>query len=76
MALELNPGTKLYGYCNGYFGRDSYSDKLVIACGTWGDTNWVVVEEGWGTRKALNMAAGFDAEDVERWKKKEEGDYE
>lgn len=74
MALELNPGTTLYGFCNGYFGRDSYSDKLVIASGTWGDTNWVIVEEGYGKRKHLNMATGFDAADVEHWKVEE--DYE
>lgn len=41
----VGPGDKLYGYCNGYFGRDSYGDKLVIACGTWGDNTWIVVSE-------------------------------
>lgn len=29
----------LYGFCNGRFGRDSYSDKTVEAIGT----DWVVV---------------------------------
>lgn len=23
-------GTKIYGYCDGYFGRDDYSDKIII----------------------------------------------
>ena len=23
-------GTKIYGYCDGYFGRDDYSDKVII----------------------------------------------
>ena len=23
-------GTKVYGYCDGYFGRDNYSDKVII----------------------------------------------
>jgi len=26
----IQPGMILYGYCCGYFGRDSYEDKLVI----------------------------------------------
>lgn len=29
-------GEKLYGFCDGYFGRDSYSDKEIIMNGfTW-----------------------------------------
>ena len=28
-----NIGTKIYGYCNGYFGRDDYEDKIIIAEG-------------------------------------------
>lgn len=29
-------GEKLYGFCDGYFGRDSYSDKVIIMNGlTW-----------------------------------------
>ncbi len=31
-------GEKLYGFCNGYFGRDSYEDKTVEAFGK----DWVV----------------------------------
>lgn len=23
-------GTKIYGYCEGYFGRDDYDDKIII----------------------------------------------
>lgn len=33
-----NIGRKIYGYCNGYFGRDDYEDKIIIAEGY----NWVV----------------------------------
>lgn len=76
MAFELSPGTKLYGFCNGYFGRDSYAEKLVIASGTWNDTHWILVEDGYGRRKHLNLATGFKPEDVERWKVDEEDDYE
>ena len=28
-----NIGVKLHGYCNGYFGRDDYYDKIIIAEG-------------------------------------------
>lgn len=35
-------GTKLYGFCGGIFGRDSYGDKRVEAVGV----DWVVVREG------------------------------
>lgn len=26
----LVPGATLYGYCNGFFGRDSYGDKTIV----------------------------------------------
>lgn len=32
-------GTVLYGYCDGFFGRDSYSEKRIEAIGA----DWVVV---------------------------------
>ena len=56
-------GKKLYGYCNGYFGRDSYGEKTIIAAGSWDGELWVVVKEHWG----LNFANGFDKEDLARW---------
>lgn len=29
-------GTVIYGFCNGYFGRDDYEDKIIILEGkTW-----------------------------------------
>ena len=31
-------GIKIYGYCNGYFGRDDYSDKVIILEGK----RWIV----------------------------------
>jgi hypothetical protein len=34
----MNIGTKIYGFCNGYFGRDDYTDKIIIAEGK----NWIV----------------------------------
>ncbi len=34
-------GTVLYGFCNGFFGRDSYDDKRIEAIGA----DWVVARE-------------------------------
>lgn len=34
-------GTVLYGYCGGYFGRDSYDEKRVEGIGV----DWVVARE-------------------------------
>ena len=31
-------GTKIFGYCNGYFGRDDYEDKIIILDGR----KWIV----------------------------------
>jgi len=33
-----NVGKTIYGYCNGFFGRDDYADKIIIAEGE----NWIV----------------------------------
>ncbi|MED3976090.1 hypothetical protein P4639_22090 [Priestia megaterium] len=62
-------GFKIYGFCNGYFGRDSYDDKTIIASGK----DWIV---------AMNESdrpefASFDSEEemiemVEAWTKEEE----
>lgn len=41
-AGVVRVGQVLKGFCGGYFGRDSYSDKLVEAVGA----DWVVAREG------------------------------
>jgi hypothetical protein len=41
LATLLPVGTKLYGYCNGFFGRNSYNEKRVEAVGT----DWVVARD-------------------------------
>lgn len=40
----LRIGDVLYGFCAGYFGRDSYDDKRVEAIGS----DWVVVRNDSG----------------------------
>lgn len=55
----IKPGDKLYGFCNGYFGRDYYETKIVEAIGV----DWLVVrEENSGTPIMCN----FDAMDTEQ----------
>jgi len=39
--MSIKIGTLLNGYCNGFFGRDSYGEKRVEATGA----DWVVVRE-------------------------------
>ena len=39
MSIEI--GTLLNGYCNGFFGRDSYGEKRIEGSGV----DWVVVRE-------------------------------
>lgn len=38
LPMILPVGTMLYGFCNGYFGRDSYGNKRVEAVGA----DWLV----------------------------------
>lgn len=53
----LAVGTKLYGYCQGVFGRDSYSTKRIEAFGC----DWVVARDKDGTPW---FAEFTDAEDL------------
>ena len=39
---HLLTGQVLYGYCGGWFGRDSYANKRIEAIGI----DWVVAREG------------------------------
>lgn len=73
LSILLIPGTKLYGYCNGYFGRDSYATKTVVASGFVGDTPWVVCSGGWSGDRP-EYAEGFSSESVVNWIKPEEED--
>lgn len=66
-----NIGTKIYGYCNGYFGRDDYGAKIIVAEGR----KWIVCvdaysDSGWVT------CANFDTEEekeecIKRWSEEE-----
>lgn len=53
-------GKELIGFCEGYFGRDSYEDKVIIMNGL----NWVVAisEEGYP-----EVATFEDKQELEEW---------
>lgn len=53
----LMVGQTLYGYCGGYFGRDSYSDKRIEAVGY----DWIVVREENGS---VNFVGGKDVHNI------------
>lgn len=55
--IDVEVGTKLYGFCNGFFGRDSYDDKIVEAVGP----DWIVVRDS----STLPMLANFSGMDKE-----------
>lgn len=62
---KLDVGDEIEGFCNGYFGRDSYGRKRVIAKGNERGHNWLVVWNEWDGR--LEFAEGFSNEDVDNW---------
>lgn len=45
MGQPIKPGVKLYGYCGGHFGRDSYGTKLCVDSGYDSGTPWAVFRE-------------------------------
>jgi hypothetical protein len=54
--MIVGVGTKLYGFCNGYFGRDSYDEKIIEAIGN----DWVVVRDS----NNIPIMAYFENESV------------
>lgn len=45
VRVEYEVGDTLFGFCSGYFGRNSYGPKTIEAIGA----DWVVVREEDGT---------------------------
>ena len=65
-------GTKIYGYCDGYFGRDDYSDKVIIL----EDKKWIVCLY-LDTDNDRVTCVNFDTEEekieyIKNWSKKTE----
>jgi len=57
----INVGTVLYGFCNGFFGRDSYGKKRIEAIGA----DWVVVREEGGQPNFASFAEGWEKKDIQ-----------
>ena len=51
----LRVGDVLYGFCGGWFGRDSYGDKRVEAIGA----DWVVVRDDTGAPQFASESSGW-----------------
>jgi hypothetical protein len=55
-------GRTLYGYCGGFFGRDSYDDKTIIAVGE--DFVTVREETSRGLVRTAQSGDGWDVHDA------------
>lgn len=73
MMLNLfTVGDVLYGFCNGYFGRDDYSTKICVMV----TPNYAVFQytggEAQGFATILNYKEGLRLETVNEWKQNNE----
>jgi len=62
-------GQIIYGYCEGYFGRDSYGEKIIEAIGA----NWIVARDI--DNRTVSFAT-FDTQDemiecIKKWSVKD-----
>lgn len=71
---RINVGDTLYGFCSGYFGRDSYGQKRVVARGNERGHNWMVVWDEWSG--GLLFAKGFSIQEAVSWKEEDEKNWE
>lgn len=70
-----NIGTKIYGYCEGYFGRDDYGAKIIVAEGR----KWIVCSYLYADNDYVTdyvTCANFDTEEekeecIKRWSEEE-----
>ena len=68
-----NIGRKIYGFCNGYFGRDDYDDKIIVyetelaICCIYTD------DEMYGVLTTANFNTEKEKQDyINKWSVKEE----
>jgi len=53
--LQSLIGETLYGFCNGFFGRDSYEAKTIEAIGK----DWIVARTGKGELRIATFEEGW-----------------
>ncbi len=68
MLSLFKPGDVIYGYCNGYFGRDNYDTKTCVL--VYPKFAVFTNEEGYGT--VLNYDLDLNEDLVNKWKIEEE----
>lgn len=61
------PGDVIYGYCNGFFGRDDYDTKTCIVVGS----KYAVFKNEEEYYTIINYSNYLDKETVDKWKDKE-----
>ncbi len=64
MLQLFSPGDIIYGYCNGYFGRDDYEDKTCVVV----TRKYAVFEYEDGSASVLNLRENFDSKMIQEWK--------
>lgn len=67
-----NVGKTIYGYCGGFFRRDSYGDKIIVGEGE----NWIVVKENIAGVDILQLGAFSNEKIKNRFIKEWENDEE
>jgi hypothetical protein len=65
MLQLFETGDRIYGYCNGYFGRDDYANKICVMV----RPKYAVFEHvDLGTATVLDYDDRLTAETVDRWR--------
>lgn len=66
-------GSIFSGYCNGYFGRDSYGEKLILATGFINGKRWITVkEDSWNGGYIVSSVYDLTEELFQEWLRGEE----
>ncbi len=68
MYKLFNVGDKIYGYCNGYFGRDDYDTKICVLVNSKYAVFQYLDGELEGGATVLNNPDNLDEETVKKWK--------
>lgn len=66
----LKTGVIIQGFCNGYFGRDSYEDKKILSWGEEDDRIWIVAIED-DLHRSFVVASDVPAEVIDTWEFRE-----
>jgi hypothetical protein len=64
MLQLFQPGDVIYGFCNGFFGRDDYETKTCVLV----RPRYAVFEYASGQAATLNEDGRLDEQTVAKWK--------